>query len=117
MPPTRREVERAIRESPPSAAAETQYWKSILQSAAVSSEHLTQSPEWNAYLEKLQVLLNDAKVSAATWLERLGGAMEDKDVRVAQFNYQAAHARVKTLEEVMALPSELIQLHKGSATA
>lgn len=114
MPATKREVSDylASKRANHSTHTTAQYWQSILASASVSSERLTGSPEWDTYLMKLQHLLEDAQSSCATWLERCGGAMKDEDVRLSQFNYQACHARVETLKEVMALPKEIIQLQR-----
>jgi len=114
MPPTRREVEANFKPQAP-AVQHDQYWSTLLKSAAVSSEHLTGSQEWDRFLERVQPLLNDAKQSAAMWLERLAGALSESDVRVAQFNYQACKARIETLEEVMALPREIVKLHAEQA--
>lgn len=115
MPPTRREVESAFKPQTPSIQHDT-YWSSILKTAALSSEQLTGSQEWDKFLERLQPLLDDAKASRTMWLERLAGALSDSDVRIAQFNYQACQARVQTLEEVMTLPSEIIKLHSSTAS-
>lgn len=84
----------------------------LLRSAAVSSEKLTTSTEWNQYLQKLQPLLEDAQKSAALWLERCGGALSESDVRQAQLNYQACHARVNTLKEVMLLPHAILEAYR-----
>lgn len=91
-----------------------QYDSSILRSASISSEHLTGSREWDAYLERIQPLLDEAKESAMEWLRRLGGAMTEQDIRVAQFNYQACQARVATLEEVLAIPKEIMRAAQQS---
>lgn len=115
MPPTRREVEAAFPRTTVSKESDP-YFAAVLKAAAVSSEKLTGSPEWDRFLEKLQPLLDDAKQSAAMWLERCGGAMSDADVRMAQFNYQACKARVDTLEEVMKLPREIIQAHADTTS-
>ena len=114
MPPTKREVEANFKPHSP-AVQHDQYWSTLLKSAAVSSEQLTGSQEWDRFLERLQPLLDDARQHEKMWLERSGGALEDKDIRIAQFNYQACKARVETLEEVMTLPREIMKLHAEQA--
>lgn len=111
MPPTKREVDVYMAKHPKTAP---QFTMDLLKSAAVQSERLTGQPEWDAYLQRLQPLLDEAKAAAAGWLERLGGALKDEDVRIAQFNYHACRARVATLEEVMALPHTIIEAHRSA---
>jgi len=111
MPPSLREFKAKVPTSHVQPAGE---YADLLRAAAVSSEKLTGQPEWDSYLSKLQAMLEEAQVAAAGWLERCGQALEDKDVRIAQFNYQACKARVTTLQEVMLLPQAIIEAHRGA---
>ena len=113
MPPTLREVKSALAER---AAQERQ---SMIDStpraylAAVSAEKLIGDPNWDRYLMRLQALVDEVTTARNMWGERCTGAISGDDVRVAQFNFHACDARLKTLVEVMAIPKTLIEEVKG----
>ena len=89
----------------------------LLKSAAVSAEKLTGNAEWDKYLTQLQALLQESQLSAQQWLERLGGALTERDVKECQLNYQACLSRATTLQEVMQLPQNIIQANHDAGTS
>lgn len=114
MPPTLSEVRAA--QAPTRLREQLAETEGLLKSAAVSSEKLTGSPEWDQYLQKLQPLLDEAKKECTDWLARLAAAGGDTDVRVAQFNYHYWNSRVILLQEVMLLPKAIMEAHRESRT-
>ena len=117
MPPTLRDVrtalaERAERERATVAGEPSQ--RALL--AAVSAEKLLGDPNWDRYLMRLQALLNEVKTARTMWAERCTGAVSLDDVRVAQLNFHACDARMKTLVEVMEIPTALMDEVKDASS-
>lgn len=115
MPPTLREVQASQTTGVTRVREQLAEVNGLLKAAAISSEKLTTSEEWNRYLERLQPLLEQAKHECTQWLSRLSGAATETDVRVAQFNYQAWNSRYNTLQEVMLMPKAIIEAHHEQA--
>ena len=107
MPPSKREIDAFLQRQ--TAKAVDPSVLRLVASAVVSTERLTGSSEWDQFLQRVQPLLNEAEAASQEWLARLAGAMTDHDLRIAQMNYHACHARWNTLKEVLALPSEIVK--------
>ena len=116
MPPTLREIRQMSATKAITAFAERDVATANLRSAALSAEKLLGDPNWDRYLMRLQALLEEVTVARAQWMERCTGALSENDIRIAQLNYQACDARMKTLVEVMALPKQLVEAVHGDDT-
>ncbi len=80
----------------------------LLQQAVVASELLTQHPAWDVYLQRIQILLNDAEGELAHWREKVAGAYADADLRMVQMQVNIFQDRVQTLKHCMNLPKEIL---------
>lgn len=80
----------------------------LLKQAAVSSELLTGHPAWDIYLQRLQVLLDQAEDERTHWLAKVAGAYEDADLRMVQIQINVFHDRVRTLKLCMNLPKDIV---------
>lgn len=107
MPPSKREIDAFLARN---ATVRTDpAVMRLVTSAAVSTERLTGSPEWDQFLQRLQPLVNEAMEASQEWLVRLAASMTDQDLRIAQMNYHACQSRLTTLQEVLALPNEILK--------
>lgn len=82
--------------------------ESYLRQAAVSSELLTSHPAWDIYLQRLQVLLDDAKGGLASWQSKLAGAYAEADLRKVQIEINVFTDRIATLTHCMEIPKEIL---------
>ena len=113
MPPTLREIRQLSATKAMVDYTERKVAHDAVRSAALSAEKLLGDPNWDRYLMRLQALLEEVTVARAQWMERCTGALSENDIRIAQLNYQACDARMKTLVEVMALPKQLVEAVHG----
>lgn len=79
----------------------------VIKTAAVSFEQLTNDPHWDRFLSYIQAQLDEAKRAQEEWLGNCGNEGNSHALRLSQMQYQYHHGRVKALEEVMGLPSQL----------
>lgn len=107
MPPSKREID-AFLQRETTKAVDPSVLR-LVASAVVSTERLTGSPEWDQFLQRVQPLLNEAEAASKEWLTRIAGAMTEQDIRIAQMNYHACQSRWTTLQEVLALPGEIVK--------
>ena len=107
MPPSKREIDAFLKRETTKAVDPSVL--RLVASAVVSTERLTGSPEWDQFLQRVQPLLNEAEAASKEWLTRIAGAMTEQDIRIAQMNYHACQSRWTTLQEVLALPGEIVK--------
>jgi hypothetical protein len=96
-------------------AAKTTYDLSMLRSAAVQAEKLTGVPEWDRFLEKVQARRNEFWAQYESWREQLEIAKNEDAVKAAQINCAIYKNCAFALDEIMALPGDLIKEHKNHA--
>ena len=82
--------------------------ESLLKQAAVASTLLVQHPAWDVYLQRLQVLLDEAKANLTHWREKVAGAYGDADLRMVQIQVNVFYDRVQILTHCMTLPTEIL---------
>jgi hypothetical protein len=87
----------------------------LLRSAAVSAEKLTQRPEWDSFLTKVQARRDEFWKQYESWREQLEIAKNEDAVKAAQINCAIYKNCAFALDEIMALPGELIKEHKDNA--
>jgi hypothetical protein len=87
----------------------------LLRSAAVQAEKLTGTPEWDRFLEKVQARRNEFWQQYESWLAQLEIAKNEDSVKAAQINCAIYKNCAFALDEIMALPGELIKEHKNNA--
>jgi hypothetical protein len=87
----------------------------LLRSAAVQAEKLTGTPEWDRFLEKVQARRNEFWQQYESWLAQLEIAKDEVAVKAAQINCAIYKNCAFALDEIMALPGELIKEHKNNA--
>lgn len=80
----------------------------MIRTAAVSFDHLTNSEHWDRFLSYVQSNLDEARKERARVLSLCGGAVGDALTHM-QFHYQYHDGYVKALEEMIALPSQMMQ--------
>lgn len=113
MPPTLREIRQMSASKAMEAFAEREATHATVRSAALSAEKLVGDPNWDRYLMRCQALLNEVEAARVQWMERCTGAVGESDIRIAQLNYHACDARMKTLIEVMGIPKQLMEAGHG----
>ena len=111
--PTRQEWLNSTRHS--SVPARPQYDPGLLRSAAVQAEKLTGTPEWDRFLEKVQARRNEFWAQYESWRDQLEIAKDENAVKAAQINCAIYKNCAFALDEIMALPGELIKEHKNHA--
>ena len=82
--------------------------ESYLRQAAVSSDLLTGHPVWDIYLQRLQVLLDEAQAGLAAWQGKLAGAYAEADLRKVQIEINVFTDRIATLTHCMEIPKEIL---------
>lgn len=114
MPPTLKEFKDKMAEQamPPLPVTVPR----IPDAVEVRFTKLTGSEEWDSFLRRCQVLLDQAEESCDTWGKRALVATDDKDIREAQYCYHACNARVSTLKEIMGLPQQVIEESQGAVS-
>jgi hypothetical protein len=95
--------------------AKPQYDAGLLRSAAVQAEKLTGTPEWDRFLEKVQARRNEFWQQYESWLAQLEIAKDEVAVKAAQINCAIYKNCAFALDEIMALPGDLIKEHKNNA--
>lgn len=83
----------------------------MIKTAAVSFEHLTNTPEWDRFLSYAQAKLDEAKKERERFLSYCGGAVGDALIQ-SQLKYQSCDGYVRALEELMGLPNQLLQSYR-----
>ena len=78
-----------------------------LKQAAVKATQLMQHEGWDYFLSVLQAELDKSRTEEMEWLLKVGAALLDHDIKYAQLNYNIWKSRATTLEEVIALPSQM----------
>jgi hypothetical protein len=79
----------------------------IIKTAAVSFDHLTNSPDWDRFLSYIQAMVEEQTKAKEAWLKALTEAVKDEDIRNAQNGYHTANGALKALEQIVALPQKL----------
>jgi hypothetical protein len=110
--PTRSEWLNTVRSGEP---VQRRYDAGLLRSAAVQAEKLTGTPEWDRFLEKVQSRRNEFWQQYEGWLAQLEIAKNEDAVKAAQINCAIYKNCAFALDEIMALPGELIKEHKNNA--
>lgn len=88
----------------------------ILDQAAVASEHLTGSHEWNVFLQRVQALVDtERKVLAAMGESLALPNLTSEQVLQGQRHMLATKAKIEAWEQVLRLPKEIIDRAEKSA--
>lgn len=95
------QASRMVREKPVNEA--------FLQQAVVEARLLTGHEAWDAYLGKLQVLVDEANAEVKGLYEKLSGPLSEEQVRLAYISLNVFHERLRVLRYCMSLPKELVQ--------
>ena len=111
MPPTREEVVASMQRLEQQVSRHRAVDLSLLHSAAVKAEALTGHPGWDSYLQQLQGRLEQAMNERTSWDERMKRAYSETDTRLAQVNWHIWNARIDALNEVMQLPSKVLETY------
>lgn len=91
--------------------------KAGLQQAALKMEYVTQSAEWDAYLQHLQAMLNaDERVLLAT-RDRLTNeeSLSHEEIDALRLRIKRLVGRIEARTQDMAIPKGIIQQSKGTA--
>lgn len=83
----------------------------ILEQAVVATKLLTQSPEWNVFLQRVQAFIDQERKT----LVAMGDAialpnLASEQVLQAQRHMAVAKARIEAWEQVQRLPVEIIEM-------
>lgn len=82
--------------------------QSFLQQAAVEAKLLTGHAAWDAYLGKLQVLVDEAQSELNGLHDKLGGPLSEEQLRLAYISVNVFTERLRVLKHCMSLPKELV---------
>lgn len=80
----------------------------FLQQAAVEAKLLTGHVAWDAYLSKLQVLVDEAQGELNGLHEKLGGPLTEEQLRLAYISINVFTERLRVLKHCMSLPKDLV---------
>ena len=97
---TKREKEKPVREK----VVQT----SLLKQAAVEAKLLTGHLAWDAYLSRLQVLVDEAQGELNGLYERMGGPLTEEQLRLAYISINVFTERLRVLKHCMSLPHDLV---------
>lgn len=81
---------------------------SMLKQAAVEAKLLTGHQAWDAYLSRLQVLVDEAQGELNGLYERMGGPLTEEQLRLAYISINVFTERLRVLKHCMSLPHELV---------
>lgn len=112
MPPSRAEfmAHQAAVMRAPQASLDTAL--GMIKTAAVSFDHLTGDEHWDRYLSMVQAKLDIAKQERDRWLLVCGNEQSADALRGAQMMYHSFQGSVRALEELVLLPSQLVEQYK-----
>lgn len=79
----------------------------LLRQAVVDSKLLTQHPEWDRYLQRVQAILDDLTKDKLIWQEKYLNSYDEASRNKAQIEYQRHAAAIEVLVTVMTFPKEL----------
>lgn len=96
----KRERGTAVREKPIHVA--------MLKQAAVEAKLLTGHQAWDAYLSRLQVLVDEAQAELHGLYERMGGPLTEEQLRLAYISINVFTERLRVLKHCMTLPHDLV---------
>lgn len=90
-------------------SSSTGFASPFLEQARVASEHLTSSPEWNVFMQRVQALVDAER----NLLNGMGDALAlpnltSEQVLQGQRHMLAAKAKIDAWEQVIRLPKEII---------
>lgn len=81
---------------------------SLLKQAAVEAKLLTGHQAWDAYLSRLQVLVDEARGELNGLYERMGGPLTEEQLRLAYISINVFTERLRVLKHCMSLPHDLV---------
>lgn len=78
--------------------------------AAAPLEKLTQSDEWNRYLQLVTGLIAQTQEQERLFTQQLKGALvKHEDLLLVKLNLAAAEARIQALQQVLELPKTILE--------
>lgn len=80
----------------------------FLQQAAVEAKLLTGHQAWDAYLSRLQVLVDEAQAELDGLHEKMGGPLTEEQLRLAYISINVFTERLRVLKHCMSLPHDLV---------
>jgi len=97
------------RKSPDYQAGKPGVPQTLLEQAVVASKHLTASPEWNVFLQRIQVWIDQDRKS----LQAMGDAialpnLTSEQILQGQRHMLVTKAKIEAWEQVISLPKEII---------
>lgn len=81
---------------------------SLLKQAAVEAKLLTGHQAWDAYLSRLQVLVDEAQGELNGLYECMGGPLTEEQLRLAYISINVFSERLRVLRHCMSLPHDLV---------
>jgi hypothetical protein len=107
MPPTLKDFQ-SRREAQLAAERERASVQTMqIRQAKVKAELLMQHEGWDYFLSHWQSKLEEARQNEFEWLQRMGNAMLEQDIRMTQINYHIWKERAALLDELIAFPSQM----------
>lgn len=89
----------------------------VLDQAAVASEHLTGSHEWNVFLQRVQALVDqERKVLGAMGESIALPNLTSEQVLQGQRHMLATKAKIEAWEQVLRLPKEIVDTAEKAGT-
>ena len=90
-----------------------------VEQATVSNELLTNSPEWNIYLQELQAILDKSKEARLSFQLRLEDPEVSDPIEVTAIRNKIfiLNERIGILDSVMRLPKDIIETGKEAKLA
>ena len=116
MPPTRQQYDEYVAKQQDKQQRNRALDLAVLHSAAVKAEQLTGHAGWDLFLQQLQGRLEQAEQAMAAFDQRMKDAMDERDLRIAQINWQVSRARVDAFREAMDLPKLVLETAKRELT-
>jgi len=116
MPPSREQYIEFLKHQesvPPTPTTSIDTALGMIKTAAVSFDHLTNSPEWDRYLSIVQEKYESATKQQEDALHNCANSASEADMRRWQVQYQFYTGVTSTLKEILALPHQVMESYQA----
>lgn len=89
----------------------------MLRQAQIATEHLTGMPEWDVFLQRVQVWIDEERQRLAAMAENMPPNMTSEQVLQAHRFVIESRTKVQAWEQVLRLPKEILAAKAGTQPA
>lgn len=114
---THQEAMALAKQRDPRAASQQAASPELLRQAVVATEHLTGLPEWDVFLQRIQVFVDDERRLISAMTDNLPATMTSEQVLQAHRRICESRAKVEAWERVLSLPKSLLSASSSEPKA